>query len=645
VRAAKELVRNAGTDVSLLKNQTKSLEKMLDLGGLSTFVEQGIVAKINGKEILPTPNFSVESKGKTRLVANFSHVPIRFARDPNAENWSINTGYDIEQTTMGFCSLRDRAAHALACYGFVTVLVDMSGWFHQIMNTPQLLHLNMKVVAIPLTDDPNGKVEVVVVPLHTCEMGSAVSAMVCGTLNSAFVDAADKRTISENLFSLPRSEISSPERFGLSKCHRNESQFRKDEKKMAKLRSKKLGVQKSKMNEFEYAHQTDKMFAAWRCGSERMKLTLTHQDDTLLAHKSVDRLMEAAEKLYEFYQKANWVTSTTLKKEDLLAWIKFLGFQQNFDGEGGDEPTFGLPEDKWRLYSVDVTYLATCKLPPTIGRLLQIAGRLAHVCEIFPWARPSLAPLAWILAGANAICKSDKAAWRKLAKRTFMPPKIVVDMIVEIWKEILGKSTKATIFVIIEEDCDMMISTDWAPSGLGMVCVWNKRDPSRNGEHIGVPIPEHHPLRTNHEHQSTFGELFAEFLAIEFWTRNTVGMRISVRGDNTGALITLQRFRCIPVNGVLVMMIARLLKEREIVLVPRYVDTNSIVADPLTHVGDRSVKNKTWQADFRRRMNFMHFEIGNFLPQHCMQVDFFYRQYARIAARYPLNDVTKLLNL
>ena len=38
VRAAKELVRNAGTDVSLLKNQTKSLEKMLDLGGLSTFV-------------------------------------------------------------------------------------------------------------------------------------------------------------------------------------------------------------------------------------------------------------------------------------------------------------------------------------------------------------------------------------------------------------------------------------------------------------------------------------------------------------------------------------------------------------------------------------------------------------------------------
>ena len=627
--AAIKLLRNAieKSGMEALENQTKSLEKMVLLGALSTMLKNGVLTLINGKIIIVTPNFSVNAK-KTRLVANFSYVPDRFRKDNNLPNFSINAGYENSQTTMSFKSIQDRASHALATYGFQATLVDMSGWFHQILNSRKLLHLNVKVVAVPLTDKPDGPIDVVCVPLHTNEMGDAGAAMVCGTLNNLFVEALDKHTASQNLFSVPRCEIKGPEAYGLASCKRSVKQFMSDEGNLSRLRSKKLRTQKKVMNNFKSAHTRHKTWADYRCGKGRFRLTMTHQDDTLVVHRA-SMLERAARCLYNAYKKAGWLTSTSLDVENFTSLFTFLGFQHNLAG-GNGIPTFGLTPEKWRDYTIDILYLCYSKrkFDPTVGRLLSIAGRLSHVCEIFPWARAYLAPLTWLMSGCNTICKTSPGLWRTIKDATVPVPQIVLDLIWEIWEKVYKRTTSAIDFVLIEEDCVLKLSTDWAPTGIGCVNM-------TNGEYVGIPIPKCHVMYTEHRKQSTFGELMGAYLAIEFWTRGTSGMRISLRGDNIGALVALQRWRSIRVSGPLVLMFARLIESRRIIIIPRYVNTTAIVADPLTHVGDKSEKNKTWWRDFRFRMHSQSAFIGSRLPPQHFELDRRYKEYSEIASRYP----------
>ena len=236
----------------------------------------------------------------------------------------------------------------------------------------------------------------------------------------------------------------------------------------------------------------------------------------------------------------------------------------------------------------------------TAGEALETCGRVLHTAELFPHIKPMFVPLSHYLSALCILCESSPKKWEKAKTRRISIPSIVLRMLDEGWRLIRGKKIHARRLVTIEEDADCHWSTDWCPEGMGFVdCL--------TGNFAGVSIPWDHPMTVRFRKNSLFGELFIVTLSLILFAEK--GQVILLDEDNMGCIHAIKKFKSKPSYSLLSLRFAKVIREKELTVLPRHVGTKVIVADPISRM-DLS----DWRERFERRCRYSKIPIGHELP-------------------------------
>ena len=186
------------------------------------------------------------------------------------------------------------------------------------------------------------------------------------------------------------------------------------------------------------------------------------------------------------------------------------------------------------------------------------------------------------------ICKQNPRRWEKMLAKEIFVPKILLVLLYEAWVSIKNRSQNAIRYVKIVEDADWDVSCDWCPAGMGVV-------DKITGNYEGVRIPREHPMNVRFGELSLFGELFTVLLfLITFVSEDQV---VSLAEDNMGCIYAIQKFRSRPSYAALALEFARVVREKRITIIPHYMKSKTILADPVS----RMYSDPNWKTDFELR--------------------------------------------
>ena len=564
----------------------KLFKKIVFVGAASNILPGGYNEKIFGKESISPPGFIVSSKGKDRYVSNLSKKPHfrRQTRIPKSvRDFSINKGYAHWQTTMGFHGIVDKAVFLLALPTSTHNLnIDLKAWFFQVMQNPEMLRYQVKCFPVPLTDDPNGPVELVYFVLMGTEMGNAIAAAAAGGANIAIMRAFDRLAQQtpgmENLLSIPKSEVISPETYGLKTL---DSSFKETMKRFPTKHQ----------NKDVWLHLRHTLLVLWRTGSERFPLYIVHQDDAAVHNISANLTKRAGLFVYNQYDTCDILTSTEFSEEDVLPVDTVTGTKVDFPNR-----LLSLPAEKWQKFTFNVHRLVLHGESITAGEALTTCGQIMHTTDLFPTLRPTFSPLSSFLSGLCILCESDPRKWGRAKGRLIKIPDVILCMIHEGWKLIKNREQYAGKFVKLWVDADISISTDWCPKGMGFV-------DHTSGDFEGILIPVDHPLTIRFGKHSLFGELFIVTLALIVFAKK--GQTVALSEDNMGCIQAVKKFKSKTTYWALAKRFADVVRTKELNVVPRYMDTDTIPADPISRT-DKS----NWESDFYSRCAALKIPTG-----------------------------------
>ena len=105
------------------------------------------------------------------------------------------------------------------------------------------------------------------------------------------------------------------------------------------------------------------------------------------------------------------------------------------------------------------------------------------------------------------------------------------------------------------------------------------------GDYEGVSIPKSHPLFYEYAKQSLFGELFMVVLFI--WSFCKYGDVIALGEDNQGCIAAIRKYKTHRAYACLALYFAKLCRELNITIIVNYIDTDTILADPISRIGTK----------------------------------------------------------
>lgn len=566
----------------------KLFKKMVDVGGASNILAGGYEELIFGEESVSAPGFIVSPKGKDRYVCNLSKKPFfgphQRGIPKSVRDFTINKGYDHTQTTMGFHGIIDKAVILLALPDSTHNLnVDLKAWFFQIMQNAGMLRYQVKCFPVPLTDDPMGLIILIFFVLMGTEMGNAIAAAAAGGANICIVRAFDRlaQTIPgfEDLLSIPMSKVISPEVYGLKKLDLSFDEF------MERFPTKHT-------NEDKWLHLRYTLLVLWRSSkTKRFPLYMVHQDDVALHNISRNLTARAGRFLYEQYARCKILTSTKFSEDEILPVDIVTGTKLDFKNR-----LLSLPDEKWIKFTFNVNRLVLYGGSITAGEALSTCGQIMHTADLFPTLRPTFGPLSSYLSGLSILCESDPRKWARAKPKLIEIPAVILCMVHNGWKLIKNREQHATKFGKLWEDADISISTDWCPKGMGFV-------DHTSGDFEGILIPALHPLRIRFDKNSLFGELFIVTLVLIVFAKR--GQTIALSEDNMGCIQAVKKFKSKTTYWALAKRFAQVCYDLELTVVPRYMDTNTIPADPISRT-DKS----NWKSDFCSRCKALKIPTG-----------------------------------
>ena len=450
----------------------KVLFKMLKLGAIARIPEGD--TEIAGVSILSMPNFTIEQKGKSRLVTNYSERiriskmalqgPLKeWIRSPgNRAEWNTHYGklsYNSlirkVDSTLSYLGVKDLAAMMLALgEGAWYVDLDISGAFYQILQALEKLAYQVKI--IPLR---NGFARVV---LMGREMGDA-NAPCVGNLDTGtpllLAEVHAKKTKSKASYRYSREEVVPPSTYGL-----NDDPSPHDLRYMMKKQRRK------KQNELGIMHHGGERFVEYRC-REEIKTHIHFQDDALLGKLKIDleKAIYLARHAYDFFEdKARKKLSTS----DMIP-----SNHKIFCGLHIEGTTLGFAREKWEKYDRIIKQVTESEWA-TAAQIMTMNGVLANAASLFPLLKIALALIAHHFAveirtaiGAEKNFRL-KLAWRKLLKKKYVVSKILKNAVSKYWNMFFGKRVHARNFVLTPGDATEtdIYSTDADPRGIGIVC-------------------------------------------------------------------------------------------------------------------------------------------------------------------------------
>ena len=607
--SARKIIQCKYEAAAMLKN----VRKMYDMRVVAHFIATNdrCIGMIHGNPTFSCKSFDVPKEGKHRMVTDFSQKPLRgnFPMKSDAANFCLNKGWKDTDVTMGFADESDYSATILAL-GFSRVYYcnsDFRGWFWQPPQHISQIRYQCYTVAITQDDTPNSKVEYFTFPHMGNIQGSAIAGVHCFKITVATMMAMDILAIAKglNIFSIPYEQVKHPEDYGLAKCPLTYNQLRARDDMKPRI------TNPSKWIEVRH-HQ----LCTWRTlkPGERMPLWIAHQDDILFFGQSLQLAFEALRWAYKTFDRANFLTSTTLSIEDIKDEIVFCGKHFRPDGK------IGLPEIKWTRYSQNIMALAFHVDGLPLSLLLTIAGQIGHVMSLFRHMRPIFAPFTWYLAEVNRICGENKSRWRKWKNRIVQVPRIVIKMVVEGWHKVYRQEADALDLAKLDYDADIHISCDWCTHGFG---AYNHE----TGEYFKVLIPQDHELAEN---RSTFGEFFCVLVTLKETGWISKGMSVALHEDNKGCIFVMDKFKSNASYGGLSLYFGNFCGEWKVQIFADYTETTKIIADPLSRTHEDP---KVWYKDFQKRVEAHGLIIGEEIQVRWRDV---YNDILKLRHRYPI---------
>ena len=612
-KSAMKVLKCKHAAAAMLKNVRKM--RMMGSAAHPIPTNHRCIGKIYGEPTFSVRSFDVPKDGKHRMVTDYSQKPLRghFAPKSEAANFCYNKGFDEKIVTMGFADDSDYAAMMLSL-GYRKVYYcssDFKGWFWQPPQHKSQIRYQLYTIPVPRDDTPSSKIDFVTFPHMGNVQGSAVAGVHCFKITVATMLAMDRIAIDKglDLFSIPYSQVTHPEDYGLAKCPLTYEQLREraDMKPRIQNPDKWIEVRKDRL-------------CRWRTLTEgqRMPLWIAHQDDILFAHWTILKVFEALRRAHKTFDRANILTSTTLAIESVKESITFCGKRFLPGGE------FGIPDDKWIKYSENVLALGYAVNGLPLSLLLTLAGQIAHVMNLFRHMRPMFAPFTWYLAEVNRICGENKSLWKKWKSRIVTVPKVIITMVIEGWHKVYRQKAYALDLVKLDYDADIHISCDWCTHGFG---AYNHE----TGEYFKVRIPQDHELALN---KSTFGEFFTVIVAVKETDWISEGMNVALHEDNKGCIFVIEKFKSNSVYGGLSLYFGNLCGDQKIRIFPDYTKTTKIIADPLSRTHEDP---KVWYNDFQKRVEAHGLTIGSEI-----QVDWrgVFNDILELRHRYPISPHT-----
>ena len=563
----------------------KSLEKLSKLGALARPIPTDCrgIGRIHGQSTYPVGSFNVPKDGKDRMVMDLSQRPLPgfFPRHSLAAMFCYNDGFDDLIATMGFCDQSDRSTLMLMVGPVVHYSnSDFSGWFNNPPDHPSQVHYHILTVATPKGTLVTAETPTIGVPVMSNVQGSKIAAVTCAKISKAIMIAADKLMVSrgKNLFSLPYHKVVKPEDYGLKPCSLSYEQLRARKDMRPRI-----------SNPDKWIELRHSMLCRWRTlrPGQRMPSVIVHQDDILMANSTVDENFEALCEAHEIFDKADIPTSTTCEIDNVSEDKIFCGNRLMPDHK------ISISEKRWIQYSQNVLALGYWPQGLPLGFLLSLAGQIAYVMDLFPAMRPWFAPLTWYLSQVNAICKDDKAMWKRWAHKIVRVPKLVIVMVIKGWASIYKQKANALDLVKLDIDANRKFSCDWCPEGFGSL-------DHDSGDYFAVKIPSGHELSEN---RSTFGEYFTLYVACRTWCREDDD--VSIDEDNDGCIAVVEKFMARPAYADLSMAFSRWSAGMNVTVFPRYTSTKVIIADPLSRSHEPG-----WFEEFERRAAYFGVTIG-----------------------------------
>ena len=232
----------------------------------------------------------------------------------------------------------------------------------------------------------------------------------------------------------------------------------------------------------------------------------------------------------------------------------------------------------------------------TAGEALTTCGEILHTTLLFPSLKPSFVPLSWYLSALCTLCKEDPKKWERAKSRHIEIPAVLRCMVHDAWLLIKNRKQHALKFVKLVEDADLSISTDWCPKGFGVV-------DHISGDFEGIVFPLDHPIYTLFRKHSLWGELFAVIMAL--LTLASEGQVVTLAEDNMGCISAVKNFKSQTSYSALSQYFAKVVREKNLTIIPRYMDTDTIPADPISRLD-----KPNWASDFSSRCKRLKIPTG-----------------------------------
>ena len=586
----KEAVKLLRTDPEAAYLMLKAFAKMIFAKGAARMLPQGLRSLIYEMKIISNAGFVAQREKKARWVANYAEKP-RFRQKGTIPRelrvFSLNRGYDWSQTTMGFHGVMDKAIRLLAHLTSAhTINLDLKSAYYQLPQSRSMIHHQVKVFALPMSSDPlDTRVTLVAFPLMGLEMGNAQAAAAFQAFHLGILRGMDlkARRAGLNHLSLPSVETLAPEHYPeLKRCDLSLKDFldpwRRDKK----------------LNNDRYVHIDHVLLAMWRTHSDWLPLYGIHIDDVAITHNTKETTAAAGKYVYEEYRKMNIITSTKFDMDEVQQVSIITGTEVDHLHR-----TLSLPQEKWSKFTFNVnTLVRDGPQGVKAGFALEVIGQVMHATEIFPSARPSFVPLSHFMGGLAQMSQHHKRKWAKNMDKYLVFPPVLCRMLEDGWKKIVGRSRPAIDLVRIACDATVHVHCDWCKKGMGYVDLLT-------GDYEGVEFPDDHEIVQFYGRESLFGELFTVTTVLELLIpQNAV---VALGEDNMGCIFAIQNWKSHPTYAPLALYYAQVVREKNITVVPYYVDTNSIIADPISRIWDR--KYHFWD-EFRRRLKLFNVQMG-----------------------------------
>jgi hypothetical protein len=200
-------------------------------------------------------------------------------------------------------------------------------------------------------------------------------------------------------------------------------------------------------------------------------------------------------------------------------------------------------------------------------------------------------------------------------------------MIFDAWQMIKNRKQHALVFVKLAEDATLFLSTDWCPQGMGVV-------DHVSGNFEGVLIPSDHPMNLIFRKHSLFGELFTVVVAISALAADNSVVALSE--DNMGCLQAVKTFKSSLSYSALAQIFAKVVREKNLTIVPSYMDTDTIPADPISRTD-----KKDWFSKFSARCALLKIPVGHRMTGALDGWRDLWNQIMRLEAKYsPYPDIS-----